>query len=300
VIQRVRLNERAALDERRLSSLLHVGDGCLLWVGANGFLASHQGGAPVCLVGLYGKFRLRMRGGAWLFCQAAIIPPGEWHELDFGGEPFAALYIEPNLGKLGMLSPLLRSFRTAGRALVGPAADTALLRSLYEDRRSEEWASPAFDDLLGFSRRRSDATSIDPRLSRIVDHLHAHCEDLTPVAELARAVSLSSSRLQHLFTQEIGVPFRRYRAWARLRMAWSEIAAGSNITVAAHRSGFSDSSHFAREFRRTFGSVASDGLRRAARISAPGPLTSRRAGQLRDATLDLPGLARAARLGWEG
>jgi methylphosphotriester-DNA--protein-cysteine methyltransferase len=45
-------------------------------------------------------------------------------------------------------------------------------------------------------------------------------------------------RFQHLFTQEVGVPFRRYRAWNRMRMAISEIVKGSNFTTAAHAAGF--------------------------------------------------------------
>jgi AraC-like DNA-binding protein len=216
-----------------------------------------------------------MRGAAWLSCRAAIIPPGAWHELDFGGEPFAALYIEPNLGKLGVLSPLLRNAREAGGALIGDVGEVALMRALYEDRHSAEWTTPALNDLLCFSERRSDPTPIDQRLSRIVAYLHEHCDDLTPVEDLARAVGLSSSRFQHLFTQEVGVPFRRYRAWNRLRMAWREAAKGNNLTTAAHEAGFSDSAHFAHEFRRTFGSAASNGLRRAVRLSAPVSLMSR-------------------------
>ena len=291
------MNERAALGEGGPSALLHVGEGCTFWVGTNGYLGSHQGAVAVHLVGLYGKFRLRMRGGEWLLCEAAIVPPGEWHELDFGGEPFAALYIEPNLGAFGALSPLLQNQRAAGRALIGTAPEAALLRCLYEDRLGEVWAGAALDDVLDYSRRRSGAASLDPRLSRVVDCLHAHCDELTPAAELARAIGLSSSRLQHLFTREIGVPFRRYRAWSRLRAAWREIARGSNFTTAAHQSGFSDSAHFAREFRRTFGSVASNGLRQGLRFFEPHPPMGRRPVELRDPPLDTQRPARAA---WPG
>ena len=95
------MNERAALGERGPGPLLHVCDGGTFWIGTNGYLGSHQGGAAVHLVGLYGKFRIRIRGGGWLLCQAAILQPGEWRELHFGGEPFAALYIEPNIGAFG-------------------------------------------------------------------------------------------------------------------------------------------------------------------------------------------------------
>ncbi|WP_245425620.1 hypothetical protein [Phyllobacterium brassicacearum] len=35
----------------------------------------------------------------------------------------------------------------------------------------------------------------------------------------------------------MGVPFRRYRAWNRMRAAISEIVNGSNFTTAAHAAG---------------------------------------------------------------
>jgi AraC-like DNA-binding protein len=82
-----------------------------------------------------------------------------------------------------------------------------------------------------------------------------------PAAEIAATVGLSPSRFQHLFTAHIGVPFRRYRAWHRLRAAIREVTRGANYTEAAHAAGFADQAHFARHFRRTFGAPASRGLR---------------------------------------
>jgi len=49
------------------------------------------------------------------------------------------------------------------------------------------------------------------------------------------------------------VPFRRYRAWHRLRAAIREVAGGSSFTAAAHAAGFADQAHFTRVFSRTFG-----------------------------------------------
>ena len=77
---------------------------------------------------------------------------------------------------------------------------------------------------------------------------------------LARSVGLSSSRLQHLFTENVGVPFRRYRAWVRMRRAIAAVVAGANFTGAAHAAGFADQAHFANDFRRTFGAPASRSL----------------------------------------
>jgi AraC-like DNA-binding protein len=82
----------------------------------------------------------------------------------------------------------------------------------------------------------------------------------TSAAQAASAAGLSASRFQHLFTAEVGVPFRRYRLWQRLRAAIRAAAAGASLTDAAHAAGFADQAHFTRAFRRTFGAPPSRGL----------------------------------------
>ena len=98
---------------------------------------------------------------------------------------------------------------------------------------------------------------MDDRIVRVVEELHRSYDTAMPIAALAKSVGLSPSRLQHLFAREAGVPMRRYRTWQRLRAAIREVVGGSSFTQAAHVAGFYDQSHFAREFRRTFGAPAS-------------------------------------------
>jgi AraC-like DNA-binding protein len=118
--------------------------------------------------------------------------------------------------------------------------------------------------MLGFSERA--ARPIDARIARIVELLQTQAGELTPAVDLARGVGLSSSRFQHLFTREVGVAFRRYRGWHRLRAAIREIVQGSSMTHAAYTAGFADRVHFAREFRRTFGASATPSLARVRRV----------------------------------
>ncbi len=46
------------------------------------------------------------------------------------------------------------------------------------------------------------------------------------------------------------MPFRRYRAWMRMRAAIAEIAAGSNLRRNAHAADFCDQAHFNKDFRQ--------------------------------------------------
>lgn len=261
-----RLYERAATDTVKFDALWDISDGRTFFTGPLHYNASHQHGAPVFLAGIYGSFRLRLHGGDWLSCRTAVIPAGVLHELDVGGDPLTVFYIEPNIAGVGALQPLIRNTREAHGALVGTAGEVAFMRELYEDRYNPGWTAQPLDDLLGFAGRRAQAAPLDPRLSQVVDYLCEHGDDLTSVATLAGTVGLSPSRFQHLFTQQIGVPFRRYRGWNRMRKAIREIIKGHNFTVAAHATGFSDSAHFSHEFRKTFGAPPTVGLQRLARL----------------------------------
>jgi AraC-like DNA-binding protein len=257
-----RLYDRAAKASRPPSPLWHVDGECALFAGPLGYNAPHHHSVPVYLVGLQEPFRLRLGGGRWLSCRAAVIPAGTTYELDVRGEPIAVLYVEPTAGGANLLVPLLRDAREVDGAVVGGAGEVAPLRSLYESNGGAREASAVLDDLLRFCEPRSRRT-LDARIARGVLHLQSCYDDRLPVAEVARHVGLSASRFQHLFAEEVGVPFRRYRSWHRLRAAIREVAKGESFTAAAHAAGFSDQAHFSNEFRRTFGAPPSASLRLA-------------------------------------
>jgi AraC-like DNA-binding protein len=254
-----RLYERAAASRDECVSLWHVGDDLALFAGPLGRNALHAHSAAVFLAGLYDSFRLRIDGGDWQSCRAAVVPPGVAYEFDLGGAPLGVLYLEPNVGRAEVLAPLMRSAREANGALVANSGEVLYLRDLYESREEQRRIGAALDDLVRFSKRR-ECREIDPRIARIVEDLQSDYESTRPVAELARSVGLSASRLQHLFVLEAGVPLRRYRTWHRLRAAIREIVGGATFTQAAQAAGFYDQAHFARAFRQTFGAPASRGI----------------------------------------
>jgi AraC-like DNA-binding protein len=176
--------------------------------------------------------------------------------------PLGVLYVEPDLAGTDALTPLVRGAGSSeeGGALIGLSGEVAAFRSLYESRTATEWAGEALGDLLGFARSKA-RSEIDPRITLAVASLSTYgLGPLRSVEALAAKVGLSSSRFQHLFTREVGVPFRRYRAWQRMRGAIAEIVRGSPFGRAAHLAGFADQAHFGHDFRRTFGAAAGRSL----------------------------------------
>jgi AraC-like DNA-binding protein len=177
------------------------------------------------------------------------------HALDFGGDPIAALYIEPDIGGLQALAPLLDNSSLAGGAIVGSCGEISYLRMLFEDRPGKQQVDAGVAELIGPSKKRSRENGLDPRIKRAVRDLRACSDDIMPVAWIAETAGLSSSRFQHLFSAQVGVPYRRYRSWSRMRVAIREIAMGRSCTMAAHAAGYADLAHFTRDCRRTFGGV---------------------------------------------
>jgi AraC-like DNA-binding protein len=253
------LYERAATATDALAPLWHIDDGCAIFAGPLHYNAAHAHSIPVYIAGIYGAFGLRISGDKWRSACAAVIPAGKSYELEVGGDPLAVFYLEPSIAGVDALAPLIRNVCEVQGALIGTSSEKLLFREFYEDRSSAKWAGLALNSLLDFSQR-SAAKILDPRIAHVVETMHSHCNDLTPVAKIASSVGLSASRFQHVFTQEVGVPYRRYRSWHRLRAAIREVVAGSDFTTAAHATGFCDQAHFAHDFRRTFGAPASRSL----------------------------------------
>lgn len=261
-----RLYEPAALTEIGLKPLWHVGNGRMLFAGCLGRNELHSHSAPVLIAGLYDDVHLRIDGGRWGRCRAAVIRAGTAYEFDARGQPMAVVYIEPSQASAEGLAALVGETREEAGAIMGMKTDVRSLRALYEDTRSFRWAGELIADVIAFSKRKA-RRSIDARIRRAVELVEnealesaVRCEHRKAVASAARAAKLSTSRFQHLFKEEVGVSYRRYAAWARMRVAVSEVVDGSNFTTAAHTAGFYDQPHFAREFRRIFGAPASRSL----------------------------------------
>lgn len=258
--------ERATERSDTLLPIWHLDRGRGLFVGPLTYNAPHAHSVPVYLAGVYDSFQIRVGAGALRWCRTAVVPAGVPYELLVGGNPISVLYLEPSEAGAGALVSLVEGGEEDGGALVGRNGEVASIRALYEARDGADSVSEALDDLIGYTKRRARSV-LDPRISRAVAGLSADASECEPVADIARKVGLSSSRFQHLFAAEVGVPFRRFRLWQKLRAAIGEVARGSTLTAAAHAAGFCDQAHFAHEFRRTFGAPASPSLRNVRRVT---------------------------------
>jgi AraC-like DNA-binding protein len=257
------LYERAILGNLPTDALWQVDGGRTFFAGPLFYNGSHEHGAPVYLAGLYGSFGLRIDGGPWHTCRSAMIPAGVSHELHVGGNPIAVLYADARMNGTGVLATLVRGWIESEGCLIGAAEGegSRRLRDVYEHPAGRQLLSAALDEMIGIGSRKARLT-VDPRIGRAMELLSPSAERMGSVAGIADAVGLSASHFQHLFSREVGVPFRRYRAWQRMRAAIASITEGQTFTHAAHKAGFADQPHFAHDFKRTFGAPARISLSR--------------------------------------
>lgn len=73
------------------------------------------------------------------------------------------------------------------------------------------------------------------------------------IKDLAREIGLSQSALERRFRKSIGTSPRKFASIVRLRHVIQCRAKGGNLTEIAHRVGYSDQSHFIKDFKRFTG-----------------------------------------------
>ncbi len=92
----------------------------------------------------------------------------------------------------------------------------------------------------------------DDRVYKAIQYLEAHADRIVSLKEIAAYSFLSETRFLHLFKEKTVINFRRYQVWNKLIRSLPFLTRQS-ITATAHQFGFTDSSHYNRSFKETFG-----------------------------------------------
>lgn len=186
----------------------------------------------------------------WIETRAALFAPNQQHQIDCGGATLAHLFAElPQHGSRVKTALQAQYHVLPDFALVLAAINAASAGRLDIDAAEDsvrQWLDCALPAAPAHKR-------VDSRIGDTLDWLAAHPGENPGGAALAARVHLSESRFTHLFRQQTGLPLSRYQLWTRLLAGVEAVAAGDNMTNAAHRAGFSDLAHMSRTFRATFG-----------------------------------------------
>lgn len=235
---------------------LAISEGVSVWVleapegfGDAGFHAHHAIQLTVCLSGT-----LELATADQSLNAAAIAVASDARHRFRASGLLAFIFVEPEsrLGR-GLAQALFGAGPLAELALAPIAAHLEPLRATFDE---------GLDDRALLAAGRAAAAAITPvapapapdaRVRRVIDYAAAHLDGPLSLASAAESVCLSPSRMRHLFVEQTGLAFKTYVLWLRLLRAVQVYSQGQSLTEAAHAAGFSDSAHFSRVFRRTFG-----------------------------------------------
>lgn len=224
-----------------------------LYIGPAFNLAAHRNAVAVLVIALDAALGVARDPAnpdlGFVTCKTVLIEPNQLHLLATPGAQYAFLYIDA-------LSDDLKTLRARCRrrvALLGFDLDNEeLLIDLFAgmDRSAAGWQATHERLAQALSLRPA---SKDSRIQQAARSMLTSPADETNAAGHAQVAGLSSSRFQHLFKEETGLSFRRYRLWARLQATMSCVMDGKTLTQAAHDAGFASSAHLSAAFKAMFG-----------------------------------------------
>jgi len=166
---------------------------------------------------------------------------------------------------VAVIHPRFRTLRNhlAGQARLFDGTDFSHLAQAMSDaclgHLSLDAACDLTDSILDVTLRDAEpAPPLDTRITWIMRKLDVNIDH--PFDQLAAELSLSPSRLSHLFTQALGMSFRSYQSWARLRQAWEMVTQKPEMSLSeiAQAMRFADTAHMSRAFHDTFGLTPSN------------------------------------------
>ena len=92
----------------------------------------------------------------------------------------------------------------------------------------------------------------DDRIIKAIKYLDDNLEKVLSLEVVSGHVHLSPTRFLHLFKEKTNLNFRRYQLWSKLIKSLPYLTKHSVLDT-AYAFGFSDSSHYTRTFKETFG-----------------------------------------------
>lgn len=192
----------------------------------------------------------------WRRYLAVATAPDQPHRLRCSG-PIAQIYIDPGTSAGRTLRQQMGDARVQPVNIEDAAGFAAAMGQAGSGQLDPAGLLRAIDGIIAGIIAGIDPVPrgswIDPRVQQALTEVHASAGRRAPLPVLAGQVHLSPSRLAALFRHDIGIPLRRYLLWLRLIDAVEALAAGADLTRAAHHAGFADSAHLSRTFRRMFG-----------------------------------------------
>ncbi|HWI17977.1 MAG TPA: AraC family transcriptional regulator [Vicinamibacterales bacterium] len=232
----------------------YLWDGGYLLVGrGQGIVPPHQHHAIQVVIGIDGDIAISGEDGDWRTGRGAIVRQDVAHSYNPQGRLGAMVFVDPESTEGAWLQTSVREDITLVPA---PRLDHCVV----ELRRflDAPFESLGVRDLIkhcvqAMCTGAPPSRRLDPRVTKVLTAIRASDELRMSIEEAAALVFLSPSRFAHLFTQQLGLPFRRYMLWRKMTRAMLMIGREQTIAAAAAAADFADAAHLTRTFYQMVG-----------------------------------------------
>ena len=229
--------------------------------------------ASIVIAPDYKRFELKVRQSTMAFQAVELRPLRKCGKRPLSDGPVVTIHLEPSHDYFRAFGRLMRPGILPLERSSFATMDDALRAAAMGDLSLDE-ASVLIDYIVGVVVQQLPACRPqDVRVRAVCDLLRLN--PCCALDEIAAALGLSYDRTSHLFTEAVGLPFRSYRLWQKVRRANRLLWLGESLTSTAHAAGFADSAHLCRTYQQVFGRPPSyffDG--RCVKIHAPRPAQS--------------------------
>lgn len=243
-----------AWDESSRPPRWYLWDGGFLLLGQGGGAVSEHGHHAIQVTIAFGAgFRVCDHTGAVYEGRGLIVRPDVLHAFDALGGAGAMLFVDPESTEGAWLaSALTEDVTTIPEGRLQSCIER--LRTLWErPLESLEVADLVRHCMLALCPGALPTRKADARVARILRHIRESADLRISLEAAAEVVHLSPGRFAHLFTDELGLPFRRYMLWRKVTRAMLAMGRERTLAAAAQHGDFADAAHLTRTFVQMFG-----------------------------------------------
>ncbi|HEU4522551.1 MAG TPA: AraC family transcriptional regulator [Thermoanaerobaculia bacterium] len=232
----------------------YLWDGGFFAIGkSEGLVPPHAHHAIQIVLGITGEVHISAEGEDWRSGRGIIVLPDVVHRYNGNSAVGAMIFVDPESAEGVWLR------KTVGKDIT-IVPDARVDAAAVELRRFMETPLDAMTirDLIRhcvsvLCAGVPPARHLDPRVTTVLKAIRDSGDLRIAVETAAASAYLSPSRFQHLFKQQVGLPFRRYMLWRKLTRAMLSIGRERTLAAAAQASDFSDAAHLTRTFYQMFG-----------------------------------------------
>lgn len=245
------------IDSKK-KSYIFIGENYVLYIGTSINTIPHKHHAVQIAIGINKGFKASVNDN-WMETRAIIIDKDQIHQFNGEDQWNILLLMEAEMPACKVIrSKWLKekAFQELDFNEFKESVD--LITNSKNDLSSIDAKNVYRSMILAMTEDMPEQDITDTRVIQAIHHIKQRNGNPITVSELAFAVTISPSRLMHLFKAQTGIPIRRYILFEKVKEAVELIAEGKSFTIAAHQAGFSDSAHLARTFKQMYGMILSD------------------------------------------